>query len=107
VSLLPDPITDVIGLFMKHAAESRLARRLELLLEMGIAAAIAGAGAAGASLMGKMGWQFSIGAGLVAVAIALLATFQASQNSKGLVISLQDDIPSRKIDSNITTIERK
>ena len=107
MSLLPDPITDVVGLFFKRAAESRLARRIELLLEMGIAAAVAGPGACGASLMGTMGWQFSIGAGLVAVSISLLATFQASQNSKGLVISLQDEIPDRKLDSNITTIERK
>jgi hypothetical protein len=107
MSLLPDPVTDVVGLFLKHAAESRLARRLELLLEMGIAASVAGAGASGASLMGNLGWQFSIGAGLVAIAIAVLATFQASQNSKGLVISLQDDVPTRKLDANITTIERK
>ena len=107
MSLLPDPITDVIGLFLKHAAESRLARRLELLLEMAIASVIAGPGAMGAALMGNMGWQFSIGAGLVALAIAVLCTFQASGNSKGLCISLQNQIPATKLDTNITTIERK
>lgn len=104
---LPDPVSDLLGVFFKRALDSKIAKRAELLLEMGIASAVAGPGAAGASLMANMGWAFSIGAGLVATAIAILATFQASPNSKGLVISLQGDIPDKKLDSNIATIERK
>jgi hypothetical protein len=104
---LPDPISDLLGVFFKRALDSKIAKRAELLLEMGIASAIAGLGATGAALMANMPTAWSIGAGMTASAVALLATFSASSNSKGLLISLQDQVPEKKLDSNITTIERK
>jgi len=104
---LPDPLSDVLGVFFKRALDSKIAKRAELVLEMAIASSIAGLGATGAALVSNMPVPWSIGAGMVASAIALLATFQASANSKGLVISLQDEVPDKKLDSNITTIERK
>jgi hypothetical protein len=50
---------------------------------------------------------WAIGAGMTAAAIALLATFQVSPNSKGLVIALQQKVAEARIDTAVTTIERK
>lgn len=104
---LPDPITGLVGLFLKRALDSRLMQYAVLLLEMGIAAAIAGCVATGAALMAQSSLAWAAGAGLVAIGIALLATFQASPNSKGLVISMQQQAAEKEIDSSISTFERK
>lgn len=107
MGIIDDPISGVIGLFFKRALESKIGRRAELILEMAIASLIAGCGACGASLLAGEPVAWSIGAGLVAVAVAVLATFQASPNSKGLVISIQQQVSSAKIEEPMTTIERK
>lgn len=107
MSILPDPITDVIGLSFEHKLIQKVQQRLELLLEMAIVSAIAGLAACGASLLAKQPVAWSIGAGMAAAAVALLATFQASANSKGLVISIQQQVASEKLDTPMTTIERK
>jgi len=107
MSVLPDPITDLLGLWLKRSLDSRLARYCTLVLEMGIAAAIASAVACGSALMAQASVSWAIGAGLVAMGVALLATFQASPNSKGLVISLQQLASKTEIETGTTTIARK
>jgi hypothetical protein len=107
VSFLPDPITDVIGLFFKRALDSKLMQYATLVLELAIAATITGLGACGIALMTQKSVAWAIGAGMTAAALAILATFQASPQSKGLVISLQQNIAAERIDTPMTTIERK
>ena len=107
MSLFPDPITDLIGLVLKRALQSRLLQYGVLLLEMAIAAAIASLAACGAALMANAGTSWAIGAGMTAAAVALLATFQVSPNSKGLVISLQQLAAKTEIETGTTTITKK
>lgn len=108
MSVLPDPITDVIGLFFKRALDSKIMQFSTLLLEMAIASSIAFLAACGFSLMAKQPAAWSIGAGMAAAALALFATFQASPHSKGLVISVQSQVVAQqKLDTPMTTIERK
>jgi hypothetical protein len=104
---LPDPITGVIGLFFKRAIESKIWQRLELLLELGLASSISFLLACGLSLMTKQPAAWAIGSGMVAAALALFATFQASSNSRGLVISVQSQVAQQKLDTPMTTIQRK
>ena len=107
MSFLPDPITDVIGLFFKKALDSKILQYATLLLEMAIASTIAFLAACGFSLMSHAQVAWSIGAGMAAAALALFATFQASPSSKGLVISVQSQLAQQKLDTPMTTIERK
>lgn len=107
MSLLPDPISDLLGLWLKRSLDSRIARYCTLTLEMGIAASIAGLAACGIALMSQSSVAWAVGAGMTAAAVALLATFQASPNSKGLVISLQQQAAVEKLKTPMTTIERK
>lgn len=106
MSLLPDPITDVIGLFFQRALNTKLMQYGTLLLELAIAGLIAGLAACGISLMTQNSVAWAVGAGMAAAAVALLGTFQASPNSKGLVISLQQKVAAEKIDTPMTTIRR-
>lgn len=107
MSLFPDPVSDLIGVFFKRALDSKIMQYVTLVLEMGIAASIAMLAAAGVPLaLGKPG-LVSLGIGMIAAAVALLATFQASKNSRGLIISLPSAAAEEKLNSNITTIERK
>lgn len=104
---LPDPITGIIGLLLKRAMESKVGRRVELLLEMGIAGSIAALAACGLALLSQKPVSWAIGCGMVACAVALFATFQTSPNSKGLVISLPQQVAEQKLETPTTTIERK
>ena len=104
---LPDPITGLVGLFLKRAMESKIGRRAELLLEMAIAGQIAFLAACGIALLSRASVSWAIGCGMTACAVALLATFQASPNSKGLVISLPQQVAEQKLETPTTTIERK
>ncbi len=107
MSLLPDPISDLLGLFLKRALDSKIMRYATLLVEMAIASIIAGLAACGIALMSQPSVAWAVGAGMTAAAVALLATFQASPNSKGLVISLQQEVAQQKIETPMITIERK
>lgn len=107
MSFLPDPITDVIGLFLKRALDSKIMQYVTLLLEMAIASVIAFLAACGLSLMAHSAVAWSIGAGMTAAALALFGTFQASPHSKGLVISVQSQVAQQKLETPMTTIERK
>lgn len=107
MSILSDPISGVLTAFFNRALESKIGQRVELLLEMGIASSIAFMAACGVALLTKQSVAWSVGCGMVAAAVALLATFQASPNSKGLVISLPQQAASKELDTPITTIERK
>ena len=51
MSVLPDPLTDVIGLFLKRAMDAKIFRYAVLVLEMAIAGAIAGFAASGIALI--------------------------------------------------------
>jgi hypothetical protein len=107
MSLFPDPITDLIGLFLKRAIDSRISKRAELLLEMSIAGGIAFLAACGIALLAQHAVAWAVGCGMAAAAVALFATFQASPNAKGLVISLPQQVAEKKLDTPMTTIERK
>jgi len=86
---LPDPITDLVGLFLKRAMESKIGRRAELVLELSIAGTLAYFIADGSQLMLAKDPLWAHGCGLVGAGISMLATFYASPNSKGLTLSLQ------------------
>lgn len=107
MGLIDDPISGIIGLFMKRALEAKIGQRITLLLEMSIASSIAALGACGLALLAHQAVAWSIGAGMVAAAIALLATFQASPNSKGLIISLPQATSEEKLDTPMTTISKE
>lgn len=87
--------------------DSKIFQYAVLLLEMFVAWIIAAPLACGVALMAKQPVAWSIGAGLVMGGVALLATFQASPNSKGLIISLPQQAAEQKLDTPTTTIERK
>ncbi len=96
-----DPVADL------KPQLAAIGNRAELILEMAIAGQISGLAASGVALMSRQPTAWSIGAGMVAMAVALLATFQASPNSKGLVISIQQQAADQKIDTPTTTIARQ
>lgn len=102
----PDPVSDVLGLFLKKAMDSKIFQYTVLVLEMGIASTIAGLTACGASLLAKQPVAWSIGAGMAGAAIALLATFTASPSSKGLMIRLPEQTSANELDTSMTTITR-
>lgn len=104
---LPDPVTGLVGLFLKRALDSKIMQYAILAFEMGIAATIAFLLACGLPLMAKQPVAWSIGAGMVAAALAMFATFQASPHSKGLVISVQSQVAAEKLETPMTTITRK
>lgn len=107
MGIIDDPISGVLGAFFTRAIESKVWNRLELMLELAIAATVSGFAAAGAALLAQQPVAWSVGAGLLAAAVAMFATFQASPNSKGLVISVQQKVAQDKIADPTTTIERK
>ena len=107
MGLVDDPISGVLSAFFQHAAESKVLKYAILVLEMGIAASIAFLSIAGGSLMANQAIAWSMGAGMVAAAIAMLATFGASPNAKGLVIAVQKDITQQESNTPITTIKEK
>jgi hypothetical protein len=107
VSFFSDPISGLFGVFFKRAMDSKIFQYAVLVLELAIAGMIAGLAACGIALMTQKSVAWAIGAGMAASAVALVATFQASPNSKGLVISLQQKVAAERLDTPMTTIERK
>lgn len=107
MAILSDPISGVLSAFFNRALESKIGQRVTLLLEMGVAGIIAFLASCGIALLSNQPIAWSVGCGMVATAVALLATFQASPNSKGLIISLPQQAASKEIDTPMTTIERK
>lgn len=107
MSLFSDPISGLFGVFFKKALDSKVMQYVVLLLEMGIAGTLAFLAFAGGALVARQPVAWSVGTGMVAAAIAMLATFQASPNSKGLVISFPSKLADERIDTPTTTIERK
>lgn len=107
MGIIDDPISGVLSAFFTRALESKIWNRLELMLELLIAAVISGLAATGTALLAQQPIAWSIGAGLLASAVALFATFQASPNSKGLVISVQQKVAAEKLNDPTTTVERK
>jgi hypothetical protein len=103
---LPDPVSDLLGVFFKRALDSQIAKRATLLLEMSIAGAIAFLLACGAALVAQQHVAWAVGAGMVSAGVALLATFQASPNSKGLCIALRQQIAQAETETNVVTIKR-
>ena len=104
---LPDPVSDLLGVFFKRALNSKIMQYATLVLEMAIASTIAGLVACGVPLVAGKAPAFAIGCGMVAAGVAIFCTFQASKNSKGLIISLPDDAAAEKLDTHVVTIERK
>lgn len=107
MSFLPDPITDVIGLFFKKALDSKIMQFATLLLEMAIAGSIGYLVARGVAIMAGQPALIADGTADLAAGICLFATFQASPNSKGLTISVQSRVAAEKLDTPTTTITRK
>lgn len=106
MGLIDDPISGIVGLFFKRALDSKIGRRAELLLEMAIAGAISFLLACGLGLM-TLPVAEAIGSGMLAAGIVLLATFQASPNSKGLTIAVRAADAGQENSQPTTTIERK
>jgi len=107
MGLIDDPISGVVGLFFKRAINSKIAQRATLLLEMVIAGTIAYLAASGIAILSGQSELWATGVGRIAEAIALLATFQVSPNSKGLIISLPSQAAEKELTTPISTIERK
>lgn len=107
MGIIDDPISGLVGVFLKRALDSKILQYAVLAFELLIASAIGGLAACGIALMTQPSVSWAIGAGMVAAAVALLATFQASPNSKGLVISIQQRVAAEKMDTPTTTIERQ
>jgi hypothetical protein len=106
MGLIDDPVSGVLGVFFKKALDSKIAQRLTLLLEMGIATSITFAFVFGGGLIARQSIAWSLGLGLVSSALAALTTFQASPNSKGLTISIRKSIASESLDTPHVTITR-
>jgi len=107
MGLVDDPISGIIGAIFQHEATKLLAKRLTLILEMVIAGLIAFLTARGLAIISGQPSLLAEGAGDVTAAVAIFATFQASANSKGLIISVTSKVAEQKIDDPTTTIERK
>lgn len=91
MGFVDDPISGIIGVFFKRALDSKVMQYAKLVLEMSIAATVAFFAACGMALMTQPSVSWAIGAGMVATAVALIATFQTSPNSKGLVIAVNKE----------------
>lgn len=107
MGLIDDPISGVLGTFLQHALESKVWKRAELMLELGIASTIVFLFTTGSTLLAKQPVSLAIGAGMVMAAVALLTTFAASPNAKGLTIAVTAKAAAEKLDTPTTTIERK
>lgn len=113
MSLLPDPITDLIGLFIgkkfKDAVMQKvnwLTDRIDLGIEMVLVYVMVFSIFAGAPLMAHASWGVAIGSGMVSAGLAMFGTFQASRHSRGLTITVQQKVPEQKMDTPMSTIER-
>ena len=95
MSLLPDPVADIVEIFFKRAAQTKFVQYATLILELSIAGTISFLGGCGLSLVCGRSVPLSIGSGMLFSALALLATFGKSANSKGLIISIPDDIQKK------------
>jgi len=107
MGLVDDPISGVMGVLFKRALDSKIWMRLQLLLELGIASTISFFGATGSMLLARQPAAMAIGAGMVMMTVAMLGTFAASPNSKGLTIVVTAKSETEKLDTPTTTIERK
>jgi hypothetical protein len=107
MGLIDDPISGVLGAFFQRAIESKIWRRLELILELVIASTICFLITTGTTLLSKQPIPLAIGAGMVVAGVAMLTTFAASPNSKGLTIAVTAKAAAEKLDTPTTTIERK
>lgn len=107
MGLIDDPISGVLGVFMKKAMDSKIMQYAVLCLEMQIASTIAGLAACGGALMLKQPVSWSMGCGMVAAALAMLATFGKSPRSKGLVISLPEETVDDMNKTPMDTIDRE
>jgi hypothetical protein len=107
MGLVDDPISGLLGVFFKRALDSKIMQYGVLVLELVIAGTITFLATTGGALMAQSSVAWAIGAGMVATAIVMLATFQSSPNSKGLTISIQQKVVEEKLDTPTSTISRK
>ncbi len=107
MGLIDDPISGLVGAFLKRAMDAKIWRRAELFIELSIATSISFLAVTGAALLAGQPVALALGAGMLAAAVAQLATFQASKNSAGLTISVQKLAVENEIQTPTTTIERK
>lgn len=107
MGLIDDPISGVLGAFFQRAIESKVWKRLELVLELAIASIIVFLFTTGTALLAKQPVALAMGAGMVMSSVALLTTFAASPNAKGLTIAVTARAAAEKLDTPTTTIERK
>jgi hypothetical protein len=111
---LKDPISATIGLFLQRKDNEKLWERAETLLDrvelafsMALAASIAFCTACGTALVSHSATSVAIGYGMIAAAVAMFGTFQASRYSKGMTIALIQQTADNKLDTPMTTIDRK
>jgi hypothetical protein len=106
MGIVDDPISGLVGVFIKKAMDTKIWRRVELGIEMLIATSISFLAVTGLALLSSQPVPLAIGAGMAAAAVAQLATFQTSKNSTGLTISIQKAAVEQEVAEPTTTIAR-
>lgn len=107
MGLVDDPLSGLVGVFFKRALDSKLLTYFRLAFELTLAASISFLVTCGAGLGAGMPAARAIGAGMFLAGISMFATFQVSDNAKGLKIAVTQKAADGKLDNPITTIERK
>ena len=106
MGIIDDPISGTIGVMLQHAMESKVGKRVTLVLEMTIAGVLSYFLADGSQLVLGKPWAYSHGWGLLAAGFAMLATFTASPNSKGLTLSLEKDVVEQEKSTPMEEIKK-
>lgn len=100
-----------LGFIAQLIAGYRIAKGLQAWLRlaagMALSAIIAFLGTTGLSLLNGATWPYAIGAGMVATAVALLSLFTASPLTRGMAISIPQNVVRRlHEEQDQTTIHR-
>lgn len=102
---------DLVGgplkVLLEKSIASKLGTRLALTYELALAATISFLIVCGGALTAGRPTVQAVGSGMFFAGIAMFATFQTSDNAKGLKIAVTQKAADGKFDNPTTTIERK
>jgi hypothetical protein len=90
MGIIDDPISGVLSAILGHILDSKVWQRVQLVIELAIAATISYFLAEGAAILAGQPALFAHGLGLTAAGVAMLGTFYASPNAKGLTLALPE-----------------
>ena len=88
---LPDPLSDILGVFFKKAVDSKIGRRVDLLIELFVSGTASFCIICGAVAAATHSWFYGVVNGLWISGGCVIVTFRKSKNSEGLIIATPTD----------------